>query len=212
MASSIYRQFSIHEFKFRELTANLAGEGLGDFKYLCREFTDQTQSRLLLRTGVYPYEYVNCEDKFLETSLPPKTMFYSQLTKSHISNDDYEYAKQVWEILNIKTLGEYHNIYLKTDVLLLADVFENCRTTCLKNYQLDAAHYFTSLGLAWSAALKMTNVQLQLLTEIDMYLFFENGIRGGMYMISNKYSKANNPYLPNDYDPSLPNKYIIYTD
>ena len=108
-------------------------------------------------------------------------------------------------------MGEYHDLYLKTDVLLLADVFENFRKLCLEYYKLDPCHYFSSPGLAWDAMLKMTGIKLDLITDIDMYLFIEKGLRGGISYISNRYSKANNKYMK-DYDPKLDSKYIMYLD
>ncbi|XP_031788430.1 uncharacterized protein LOC116417742 [Nasonia vitripennis] len=103
--------------------------------------TDQTE--LLKRKGVFPYDYISCFDKLKET-LPTKEQLYNKLNDSHISDDDYEHAKAVWQAFDIQTLGEYSDLYLKTDVLLLADVFENFRDNCLEAYDLDPAHYYTS--------------------------------------------------------------------
>ena len=103
---------------------------------------------LIIRKGVYPYEYMNGWEKFEETSILPKDAFYSRLNMKGISNQDYEYAQQVWNTMEKNTLGCYHDNYLKTDVLLLADVFETFRDTCLKHYRLDPAHFYTVPGLA----------------------------------------------------------------
>ena len=203
--------FQFMSQSLESLTNNLANEGLSKFKYFSREF-ESSKAMLLLRKGVYPYEYVDCENKFLETSLPPRDQFYSQLSKSHISETEYAHAQNVWSVMNIQNLGQYHDLYLKTDVLLLTDIFENFRTTCLNYYGLDPAHYFTSPGLAWDSALKMTDVRLELLTDPDMYLFFEQGVRGGVSMISNKFAAANNDLIPETYDASNPNSYILYLD
>jgi len=203
--------FQFMSQSLESLTENLAKEGLSKFKHFSKEFTKQ-QAELLLRKVVYPYEYVDCEDRFFEKCLPLKQQFYSQLSKSHISDKDYEHAQNVWSAMNIKSLGQYHDLYLKTDVLLLSDVFENFRNTCQNYYGLDPCHYYTSPGLAWSAALKMTGVHLELLTDPDMYLFFEQGVRGGISMVSNKFAAANNPLIPETYDSTKPNSYIMYTD
>ena len=168
-------------------------------------------SELLYKKGIYPYEYVDSFEKFAETSLPPKEEFYSSLNDQHISEEEYTHAKEVWKTFDCKTLGDYHDLYVKTDVALLADVFENFRKLCLKKYGLDPAHYFTSPGLSWDALLKMTGVNLELLTDHDMHLFVERGIRGGISMVSKRYAKANNPLLK-DYDKSKPNSYIMYLD
>jgi hypothetical protein len=108
-------------------------------------------------------------------------------------------------------MGGYHDLYLKSDVLLLADVFENFRNVCLKAYNVDPCHFYTRPGLAWQACLKMIEVELELLTDPDMYLFIEEGLRGGISMISNRFSKANNPYVP-DYDPDQDSSYVMYLD
>ena len=168
-------------------------------------------SDLLYKKGIYPYEYMDSFEKFSETSLPKKEDFYSKLNDEHITEDEYAHAKTVWETFDCKTLGDYHDLYVKTDVALLADVFENFRKLCLQQYGLDPAHYFTSPGLSWDALLKKTGVELELFTDHEMHLFVERGIRGGISMVSKRYAKANNP-LVSDYDPSKPNSYIMYLD
>ena len=167
---------------------------------------------LVKRKGVYPYEYMDSLERLDETKLPPKEAFYSKLMGKGISNEDYEHAKKVWEVFDMKTLQDYHDLYNKTDVLLLADVFENFRKICLNNFKLDPAHYFTAPGLAWDACLKMTNVELELLSDIDMLLMIEKGIRGGVSMISNRYGKANNKYMGKSFNEKEPSKYIQYLD
>lgn len=106
--------------------------------------------------------------------------------------------------------GAYHDLYVQSDVLLLADIFENFRKMCLAYYKLDCAHAFTGPGFAWESALKMTGVKLDLLLDPDMYLLVERGIRGGVSNISLRLAQANNKYLPETYDPEKPNSYITY--
>ena len=120
--------------------------------------------------------------------------------------------KRIREMFEMKTLKKYHNLYNQVDVLLLADVFENFRDTCIKNYKLDPAHYYTAPGLAWDAALKITEVELELLSDINMLLMVEKGIRGGVSMISNRYGKANNEYMGDMFVASETSKYIAYLD
>ena len=129
-----------------------------------------------------------------------------------ISAEDYEHALQVWDIMEKKTLGCYHDMYLKTDVLLLADVFENFRDVCLQHYKLDPAHFYTAPGLAWQAAIKYRGVKLELLTDYDMLLMFEKGIRGGITQAVHRYAKANNKYMGELYKPDDERSYLQYLD
>ena len=149
-------------------------------------------------------------DKF-NKKLPSKKEFYSILNNKHISDEDYEHAQNVWNTFSLKNMGEYHDLYLKSDILLLADVFENFRKMCLEYYKLDPCHYFTSPGLSWDAMLKMTEIKLELMTDIDMFQFIEKGLRGGISYIANRHGKANNKYMK-EYDEKAPSKYIMYLD
>ena len=116
-----------------------------------------------------------------------------------------------WNKFNLNIMGDYHDHYLKKDVLLSADVFEKFIATCLKFYGLDPCHYFSSPGLSWDAMLKMTGVKLEKISDIDKYLFIEKGLRGGISYIAKRYAKANNKYT-NDYDPKKPSTFITYLD
>ena len=200
----------LDSFKF--MASGLAGlaNNLTSFPNLENQFQGE-QLNLLKRKGVYPYDYMNNIDKFNETKLPPIQEFYSKLNDSGISEEDYNHAQKVWEVFNMKTMRDYHDLYLRTDVLLLADVFESFRNLCLENYKLDPAWYYTSPGLAWDACLKITKVELDLFSDYDMQLFIEKGIRGGVSMISTRHGKANNKYMK-DFDPSKPSKFITYLD
>ncbi|XP_068737976.1 uncharacterized protein [Montipora capricornis] len=165
---------------------------------------------LMSKKGVYPYDFMDSFEKFNE-KLPPKEEFYSILNDEHISGDQHKHAQNVWNTFDLKNMGEYHDLYLKSDILLLADVFENFRKTCLQYYKLDPCHYFTSPGLSWDAMLKMTDIKLELMTDIDMFQFIEKGMRGGTSYIANRYGKANNRYMKT-YDEKAPSKYIMYLD
>ena len=167
---------------------------------------------LLTRKGVYPYEYMNSLEKLKETKLQPKEAFYSRLNDEGISDEDYVHAQKVWETFEMKNLEDYHNLYNQVDGLLLADVFENFRDICIKNYKLDPTYYYTAPGLAWDAALKITKVELELLSNIDILLMVEKGIRGGVSMISNRYGKANNKYMGKSFIDTMLSTYIVYLD
>ena len=181
------------------------------FKDLLKYFTLK-QAEILKQKGFYPYEYMDKEEKFNDTKLPPREAFYSKLSGRGITEKDYKHAWNVWNTFNMKTFKEYHELYNITDVLLLADVFENFRDICLKNYGLDPVYYFTAPGLAWDACLKITDIDLELLSENNMLLMFEKGIRGGISIISNRYGEANNKYMGRGFNKNKPSKYLMYLD
>lgn len=198
--------FQFMSSSLEKLVSNLPKESL---KYTSKSFKGEKLD-LMVRKGVYPYDYMDSFEKF-NHKLPSKEDFYSILNDQHISNEDYEHAQNVWNKFSLKNMGDYHNLYLKSDILLLADVFENFRNTCLEYYKLDPCHYFTSPGLSWDAMLKMTNIKLELMTDIDMFQFIEKGLPGGISYIANRYSKANNKYMKEYYE-NKPSKYIMYLD
>ena len=131
---------------------------------------------------------------------------------SSISSNDYQHAQRVWKEFGIHKLGDYHDLYLRTDVVLLANVYEAFRETCLEHYKLDPVHFYTSPGLAWKACLKCTGIKLKLLTDPDMLPMFECGIRGGITQAVCKYAAANNPYMGDKFDPNEDTTYPQYLD
>ena len=192
-----------------------------DFKYLIKEFCSKNLE-LLKQKSAYPHEYMDSFKKFGEKNLPDRECFYSSVKDGttgdngekldgHISDEDYLTCNKIWNEFNMKNMGDYHDHYLKKDVLLLADVFEKFIDTCLKFYGLDLCHYFSSPGLSWDAMLKMTGVKLEKVSDIDMYLFIEKRLRGGISYITKTYSETNNKYIK-DYDPTKPSKFISYLD
>ena len=170
------------------------------------------QCELLIRKGIYPYQYMDSWDRFEETALPPVSSFYSKLNMSGVSDKDYKHACKVWRDFGIRNLGEYHDLYLRTEVILLANVFESFRCVCLDNYGLDPAHFYTAPGLAWKACLKKTGIRLDLLLDPDMLLMFERGIRGGITQSVHRWAAANNPYMGSEYNPDAPTRYLQYLD
>ena len=197
-----------------KLASNLNNE---DFKYLLLEFRIN-KLEILKRKDAYPYEWVDSYEKFKHPFLPEKKNFYSSLrdgkrdrSNGHISNEQYQHLQNIWNTFNFNTFRDFHNHYLKKDVLLLADVFENFICTSLKNYNLDPCHYFSAPGLSWYPMLKMTKIELEKISNPDINLFIEKGMRGGIGYINKRYSKANNKYCK-DYDKEKPVNYIIYLD
>ena len=201
----------IDSFKFLQTgLANLVGNLQPDDFHNTKEIFRENVN-LITRKGIYLYDYVSSIEKLSETQLPPKEEFYSKLNDEDITDDDYQHAINVWNTFKCKTIRDYHDLYLKSDVLLLTDVFENFRKTCLKHYNLDPTHYCTSAGLAWDACLKETGQELQLLNDYDMLMMFEKVIRGGISHIAKRYAEANGKYIK-DYDPDKPSTYIQYLD
>ena len=162
---------------------------------------------LLLRKVVYPYEYMDSWERFDEISLPDKEAFYGSLNMEDITDVDHRHANKVFKKFKLKHLGDYHDFYAQSDTLLLADVFENFRNKCIEIYELDPAKFLSVPGLAWQACLKKTKVKLELLTDVDMLLMVETGIRGGMCHAIHRYAEANNKYIKN-YDKNKESSYI----
>ena len=188
-----------------------------DFKHLLSEFPED-KLELLGKKDSYPYEWVDSYRKFIYPRLPSKESFYSSIDDGkrgkgdgHICTSQYSHLKLVWEEFGFKTFKGFHNHYLKKDVLLLVDVFENFISTILKYYNLDLCHYFSLPGLSWNAMLKTTKVELENISDADVHIFIKKGLRGGISYINKKYSKANNEYCP-DYDKNKPKVYINYHD
>ena len=199
--------FQFMSSSLSNLVNNLPAEA---FKYTGQVFQGE-QLSLMKKKGVYPYDYMSCFEKFQDSRLPKKEDFFSVMNNEHITDEEYQHAQNVWNEFGLSSMGGYHDLYLKSDILLLTDVFENFRKACQQYYELDPAHYFTTPGLSWDAMLKMTKTKLELMSDVDMFLFIEKGMRGGISYITNRYGKANNKYMKN-YNPEEASKYIMYLD
>jgi hypothetical protein len=223
--------FSIGNLKFKDslqflnssldkLVNNLAAKakhGQDVFKNLRQYFEEkwahlpEEAFKMLTRKGVYPYSYMDSFARFEEIKLPPKESFYNDLAKQDISDDEYAFAHKLWNSFGLRNMGELHDLYMETDVVLLADCFENFREFSLKNYKLDPAHFTTAPGLSWTAALKYTSVQLEIPLDPDMHMFFDRGLTGGISIVADHYAKANNPEVEG-YDSQQPTTYIKLVD
>ena len=190
------------------LVNNLPKNG---FKNISKYYTPK-EVELIKQKGFYRYEYMDVIEKFNDLKPPPQNAFFSKLSGRGITEKNYKHVWNVWNTFKMKTFKDYHKLYNETDVLLLADVFENFRNLCLKIYGLDPVYYYTAPGLAWDACLKMTNINLELLSDPNMLLMFEKGIRGGISIISNRYGEANNKYMGNRFNKNKLNKYLMYLD
>ena len=161
------------------------------------------------RKGIYLCKYMDGFERFGEGKLPAKEAFHSKLNGKSIMEGEYDHMQKVWEAFECKTLGNYHDLYVTNDVLLLADVFKNFRKVCMAKYRLEPSHYYSSLGLSWDALLKKTGMELKLLTDQDMHLFVERGMSGGISMLSKHHAKVKS-LLVEGYDVQKPTNNITY--
>jgi hypothetical protein len=162
--------------------------------------------------GVFPYDYIKSFDVFKEKQLPPKEAFYSITRDEDVSDEDYQYAKDMFNLFRCKNLGEYSDLYLDIDVDITCDAIEKFRMPYLEVFELDPLHVYSTSGVTWNCGLKYTNIKLELFTDVNMKMMTKKGMRGGFSgVLGNRYAKANNKYLL-DYDPSKPSSYLIDFD
>ena len=180
------------------------------FKHMRSHFPDHMD--ILCQKGYYPYEWVDDIDKLNHIGLPEIADFYTSLKREHMKTEEYQHAQHVYKTMKCKSFGDYHYLYLKCDVLLLADVFENFRDLSLEYYKLDPAHYLTLPSLAWDALLLKTNIQLDLITDLKIADIIERQKRGGLCFVGSKrHVEANNKYMPT-FDSNKPSSYLMYWD
>ena len=209
MAFAINKNFvfitnmQFNNFSLDSVVKNLSDN---DFKYLSEELSGEFL-KSVKQKGVHPYEYMKSSEKFSEDKLPNKCNFFSSLKDECISEQDYQLANNIWNVFKLNAMGDYHDLYLKTDVSLLVDVFEKFINTCLSYYKLDPCHYFSGPGLSWDAIPKMTGIELELISDTDIHLFIEKGTRGISY-IAKRFSKAKNKHMK-CYDSSKENTLLI---
>ena len=205
-----YISFSLGNVKFID-SINFLQSGLDKlvkstdcFPIIQRTVIEEDQRRLLLKKGIYQYKHMDSFERFDETTLPEKEKFYSSLNGKGISDEEYAHATEVWAKFGCRNMGDYHDLYVVTDVLLLVDV-------CQDRYGLDPANYYTAPRLSWDVLLKKAGVELELLMDLDMHLFIERGMRGGISTVSKRHARANNP-LVEGYNQAEQTNYITYLD
>jgi hypothetical protein len=153
-------------------------------------YDNNSQQELLLRKGVFPYEYVTSFNTLLQTkNIPPKNQFYSKLTNCDISEQDHKHAQTVFDIFDCDNMKDYCELYCATDVGLLAEVMVQFRKTIYNIFGLDCCHYISLPQLAYDSMLKLTDVEIELMSDVDMVLFFERSIRGGVSFINQRHCK-----------------------
>jgi hypothetical protein len=199
---------------YRFMSDNLSklAEYLPQNKFIeTKNYFNNVNIEILTNKCTFPYEYIDSLEKLKITKLPPIEKFYSSLTESTISEKEYVRCQNLWKTFDIKNLGDFSDLYLIIDCLLLTDIFYNFRKVCMKYYKLDPAHYFTTPGLSWDAMLRMTGVEFELISDYDIFMTVESGIRGGLTQCSTRHAVANNPYLSN-YNPEEETSYIMFKD
>ena len=217
-----YSCFTLFPFRFldsyaflptslSQLVSNLAQTGTDHFHLVKEYFPDPKHHNLLLQKGVYFYEYADDFEIFEQTKLPPKEQFYSSLTLETVTDEQYKHAQNVFDTFNMSSLLDYHNTYLKSDILQLADCYEHFRNQTMANLKLDPCFYVSTPGLSFDAALLMTRVELELITNPEHYLLWEAAVRGGVACISRKYARANHPGLI-ECDVETGQLYMAYDD
>ena len=210
MSFSISNKLSlIDSFQFLSSSLDSLVKDLNkdSFKFLSQEFNNNVLD-LVKQKLFYPHEYMSNFENFKE-KLPSKEKFYCSLTSKKNSDKEYEHVLKVWNKFELKTMKNYHDLYLQRDVSLLAVFFEKLRNISLKNYVLYPSHYLSVSALSWDAMLNMAKVEIELFQDRGMYIFFEKGMTGGISYICNRYSEANKKYLK-AYDPNQVAKHIIY--
>ena len=193
---------------FDELVKVLRKSGNENFVHTTRHFGC---NELFFKKAAYPYDYMTDETKLRETTLPPKSAFYNQLRDEDVSDKQYERAQTIWTQLSMKTLRDWHDFYMTLDVLLLADVFQNFRHVMLRSHGLDCLHFPSLPSMTLQLALKITGVELELISDLNIYVMLEAGIRGGLSYVAQRHAKANFPEMP-DYRPDLPTSHVLYLD
>ena len=201
--------FAFLSSSLEKLVHSLKINGNSSFSRLKAEFPEYHEE--LTQKAIYFYDYASSYNIFYESCIPAREMFYNKQTQSDITDEDCEHAQKIFSKMRCKNLGDYMLLYVKTDALLLCDVFENFRELSLSYYGLDPCQYFSLPGLSYDAMLKMTGVKLDLITDIEMQTMIEDNIRGGITTINHRHFTANNEYL-NDYEPQIPSSYIMYVD
>lgn len=221
-SSEKYLSFSLYNLVFKDsfqflpesldsLVTLLKSKGEHYFHSVREHFKNESIRQLVYRKGVFPYSYVNCMSVLEEKCLPSKEDFFNDLTQRHIEEGQYEFAKKVWTAFKCKKFQDYLEIYLAADCLLLADVFENFREQSMASFHLDPVYYFSSPHFSLDAFLRSSSMTLELLQDVNQYLFIVSGIRGGLCMVSQRYAKANNKYM-STFNPEEPSSFIMYFD
>lgn len=206
----------IDSFNFLSSSLSTLVQNLNDSNYefpIFNSFYRNEKNRFLLKQkSFFPYSYLTDSNVLNEKYLPPRDCFYNTLTNEHISEADYDHVKLVFKAFKCRTFKDYLSLYQMSDVVLLSEVFTSYRNMILKNYNLDPVYFVSSADLSWNCGLLISKAELQLFTDVTMYIFLESQIRGGICLLGKRHSIANNPYIPDTFDPTREHSYILTLD
>ncbi|RZF45535.1 hypothetical protein LSTR_LSTR005737 [Laodelphax striatellus] len=192
--------------------SNLANDlSREDFVHV-KKFFPESKLDLVCKKANFPYEYVDCYEKLEDKTLPSIENFYSSLMSEEIDEEEYIHAQNMWDSFRIQNLGQYSDLYLKLDVLILSDIFQTFRKSCMKTYGLDCCHYITIASYTFDAMLFYTKVELELISDYGMFIFIEQGLRGGITTSVHRHSIANNQYIPETFDPEKERTFLNLID
>ena len=194
------------------LTDSLKEDGLECFEQTRKIACNSERLHYLLRKNPYPYHYPQCLADYEISGLPPKDAFDNKLKGEPISDGEYLYAQQVYNVFNCKSFLDYHKLYLTVDVTLLSDVFERYRTMVMNHYEVDPSYYLSSPQLSMDGFLRTSNIKLECLSDMKQIEMIEAGIRGGISVVSQKHAVANNRYMGELFDEEKPSSYICLFD
>ena len=207
-----YRFIDSYQFLQASLDSLLADVKDDQKRNLRASFPDKQQFAMCKRKAPFPYAWFDSVAKLQYPKLPAQAQWYDQLSAKGVSDDDYAFAQRIWTKFKLQTFGDYMDLYLKIDVMGLADVFEEFRSMAHAKFGLDPLHYCGLPGFAWDSMLKTTKAKLELITDEDTYVWFEQMIRGGVSVVSTRHATANNRGMGAAYDPRQPTKHLMYWD
>lgn len=203
--------FQFLDKSLESLVQNLLKSG-HEFKIFNNFYQNEENRELLLRKGIFPYSHFDSLNVLEELGLPPKSAFYNRLTQKDITEEEYQHACAVFKAFECKTFSDYLELYQNCDVILLAEVFTSFRRTAMNYYQLDPVHFVTRADLTWNAGLKLSKIEVQLFSDVNDYVWVESQMRGGICFLGKRHVIANDPYIPETYNPNKDNSFIICLD
>lgn len=209
--------FQFLSSSLENLTDNLKSSGINNFQITRKVFQEkygEIPDRIfaeMIAKSAFPYEFLDSFEKFNHKHFPDRKKFYSSLNFSKIDIEKYNRAKYIYNYFKLSNFGDFTNFYCLLDSCLLADIFTKFRLDSLKIYGLEPLHYYSIPSLSWDAMLKHTKIEIELFSDVDMYLWIEKSLRGGVSQVSCRRAVANNKFME-DYNEYGDSTFITYFD